>query len=290
MSTWIFFRNNLKLNNMKISYRNYPILKKLHEGKLGLIPFYEADKNFIESGFLPYFGNTWEHFNTKFKKSINIITDPFQDAELKARPKLLDLIEDILGNDSGDLNVSGTFIIGGIVFMIHFEVKKNTEDNEMIFYGFTKEGIPIIYYINSYKLEIWRNAWISSVLRDDVNKMPFTSKEDKEYSYIYSRVIRVLSLAMFKKYAEVETKYLPANKVIKDVNCKYVNDTKLGINVLDSKWFTNLVKSEGFNVRGHFRLQPKKKAGVWIKELIWISEFQKTGYTAKARILSKNAT
>jgi len=56
---------------------------------------------------------------------------------------------------------------------------------------------------------------------------------------------------------------------------------------LDSKWFTTLVKSDAFHVRGHFRLQPKKKDGEWTKELIWINDFQKEGYTAPARRLQQ---
>jgi hypothetical protein len=37
-------------------------------------------------------------------------------------------------------------------------------------------------------------------------------------------------------------------------------------------------------VSGHFRLQPKKSNGEWTKELIWIDEFGKTGYTSNAKI------
>lgn len=56
---------------------------------------------------------------------------------------------------------------------------------------------------------------------------------------------------------------------------------------MDSKWFTNLVKSDGFKVRGHFRFQPKKKDGVWTKELIWINEFEKSGYNREAGVLKQ---
>lgn len=97
--------------------------------------------------------------------------------------------------------------------------------------------------------------------------------------FIWIHIFRVVLFDMFKKYAEVETKVLLPNTKLKSINCKYVNDTKLPITYLDSKWFTNLVKSDAFNVSGHFRLQPYKNS----KKLIWIEGFQKDGYTSKAR-------
>ena len=58
------------------------------------------------------------------------------------------------------------------------------------------------------------------------------------------------------------------------------------IQILNSTWFTTLVKSDNFKVRGHFRLQPKKKGGEWTKEIIWVNEFVKSGYTAPAKKLT----
>ncbi len=92
---------------------------------------------------------------------------------------------------------------------------------------------------------------------------------------------------LFKKFAKVEIKQLPPKSRKKEFNCKYVNDTDNTIQILDSTWFTTLVKSDAFKVRGHFRLQPKKDDnGNWTKELIWIKDFQKSGYTASAKKLS----
>lgn len=98
-------------------------------------------------------------------------------------------------------------------------------------------------------------------------------------------IISLLISTVFAKYAKVEIKNLPPNKVVKDFGVKYSNGTDLNIRHFDSKWFTTLVKSDAFKVRGHFRLQPKKVNGVWSKELIWIQDFEKTGYTAVARKL-----
>jgi len=92
-------------------------------------------------------------------------------------------------------------------------------------------------------------------------------------------------ILLFRKYAQVEVVESKARTKIHAQGCKYLNETDLDIEYLDSKWFTTLVNSKGFKVRGFFRLQPKKKDGEWTKELIWIDEFEKKGYNRKAGIL-----
>lgn len=95
----------------------------------------------------------------------------------------------------------------------------------------------------------------------------------------------------FEKYAKVETR-----EVAPSCSCRpslqhlevLKNDTRLKIHIRDSTWFTTICRNEGFNVRGHFRLQPKKKDGEWTRELIYISPYQKTGYHRLASIINGN--
>lgn len=96
-----------------------------------------------------------------------------------------------------------------------------------------------------------------------------------------------LALLLFIRFAEVETKVLPPKSDANFISCSYKNDTKSIVTILNSTWYTTLVKSEGFNVRGHFRLQPyKRDDGTWDKKIIFINPFKKTGYTAPARKLA----
>lgn len=95
-----------------------------------------------------------------------------------------------------------------------------------------------------------------------------------------------LFIELFLQFAHVETKDLGTNgKIWSGINCIYNNKTKNNIKVIDSTWFTTLVKSDAFKVRGHFRLQPY---GDGTRKLIWINEFQKDGYTREAKILSEH--
>lgn len=110
---------------------------------------------------------------------------------------------------------------------------------------------------------------------------------DSPMGYLLWVKTMIVCVCLFKKYAKVEIKHVEPGERIKDISCKYVNDTKLGITYMDSKWFTTLVKSDAFKVRGHFRLQPKKVNGEWTKEIIWINDFEKSGYTRKAGIIAQ---
>ena len=97
----------------------------------------------------------------------------------------------------------------------------------------------------------------------------------------------ILSLVLFLKYCDLETKIIKSGKKELHVGTKYINETKSNVEILDSTWFTTIVKSDGFKVRGHFRFQPCGE-GLVNKKLIWISDFEKTGYTRTAKILNQS--
>jgi len=267
---------------MKISHRSHPILEKLHNGSLGAIPVNISDADAIKS-IGAKFDADWKLFNKEFKSDINIITNPFYEAVKKAKPKLIELLKDKLTNSDENLNTNGCYVQGDLVYMISHQVENNDVQKEMVLYIFNKDGTPLALFIESAKHQMSRQ-WISNSILFIVENKPENFKQ-----WIYQEFSTIICFNMFKKYAEVETKILLPNSKTKGILCKYVNQTKLKLTYLDSTWFTNLVKSSGFNVRGHFRLQPMKKNGEWTKELIWISEFEKTGYTAPARKIAAYA-
>lgn len=93
----------------------------------------------------------------------------------------------------------------------------------------------------------------------------------------------IVQCEVFLQYANLDTKVL--NKNSKDsIICRYHNKLPFPITIVDSTWYTNLVRSEGFKVRGHFRLQPYGE-GLSKKKLIWVNDFEKNGYTLKAKKL-----
>lgn len=101
----------------------------------------------------------------------------------------------------------------------------------------------------------------------------------------------LICFLLMDRYAKVETKTCLGKTKIKNESVekgKVLNLTNLSINFKDSTWFTTICRNEGFKVRGHFRLQPKKNdKGEWVKELIYINEFEKHGYHRQAKILNQ---
>jgi hypothetical protein len=72
------------------------------------------------------------------------------------------------------------------------------------------------------------------------------------------------------------------------VQQKYVNESAEAVEILDSTWFTTIVRSAGFMVGaatgGFFRLQPCGP-GLTEKKLIWIGPYEKKGYTKRAKVV-----
>lgn len=147
--------------------------------------------------------------------------------------------------------------------------------------------VALLLYINDEKA-----ASINFGLEDaaknniDVEKCDFINRGDTIGKCVSDMYIYLC----MEKYAKVETR-----DVAPSCTCRpslqhldtIKNDTRLKIHVRDSTWFTTICRNEGFNVSGHFRLQPKKKDGEWTRELIYISPYQKTGYHRTAKVIKK---
>lgn len=260
---------------MKISYRTHPSLEIL-AGNYSNILVDEKDKTQFLS-FSDYFIDNLTKLVQNMDRD-NVIRPSlsFQEAAWEACGKK---VFDNEGEFADELNgESGAMILKDRVTF--FKLNKTPKNNILIqFVTFDNEYNTLMDFCFKHETTSRVNFWKSSCLENN-------GILDNGVAYLTWTKAVIICLLLFTKYAKVETKMLPAKQKIKGINCKYINETNLNIKYLDSKWFTNLVKSDAFKVRGHFRLQPKKKNGEWTKELIWINDFQKTGYTAPARKLS----
>ena len=66
---------------------------------------------------------------------------------------------------------------------------------------------------------------------------------------------------------------------------KTSNDFNFPLTMVTSKWNITSIRTEGFLVSGHFRLQPKG-VGRSEYENIYIAPFEKNGYTRRAKSLT----
>ena len=100
----------------------------------------------------------------------------------------------------------------------------------------------------------------------------------------------IATTLLFLRYAEVETKVTgPQDRRARVNEVKYVNQTGFDVQVVDSRWFTILVRTGAFGVRGHFRLQPFGE-GSQQRKLIWVSDYQKQGYVRRAKVAQGAST
>jgi hypothetical protein len=59
------------------------------------------------------------------------------------------------------------------------------------------------------------------------------------------------------------------------------NDSNVPVTIINSRWNITSIRTEGFGVRGHFRLQPCGP-GLQDTKMIFINPFEKHGYVRKA--------
>lgn len=251
---------------MKISYRTHPALKCIESGEFD----FAVESTQLDRVRKSSAAETFKNYNKAFS-TVRVISSPFMEAIEKGVGKIFKagLVDNISG--------SGTFC---------FKRQEGFWETYCCDFSMVGDEIEriIFYYLQGDRLIIYFNAVIDQA-EEYVSPQALTDGIQRE-ERVAIEMGRFIDFFAFTKYAQVETQYLPAGQKVKGIDCKYVNETKSNITILDSKWFTTLVKSDGFKVRGHFRLQPKKINGVMSKELIRIADFEKTGYTAPARKLA----
>lgn len=114
-----------------------------------------------------------------------------------------------------------------------------------------------------------------SVFRIGLGRTP----EEYEQA-IHPEWVKFMQLFMFLRYAETETVYVAAGKKIGSKKSGYTNATKSDIVVVNSNWNKVVVRTEGFSVEGHLRLQ-SHGPNHSLRKFIWIKPYEKSGYTRK---------
>lgn len=90
--------------------------------------------------------------------------------------------------------------------------------------------------------------------------------------------ILFIQLVMFIMLSDVEIDVLEPNRKIGTRKTgKYFNQSTENVCIVDSKWNTVSVRTEGFKVNGHWRMQPHGKNREQ-RRLTWIDSFEKNGY------------
>lgn len=255
---------------MKIDKNKYPFLERYEKGKIGQLQFHESLLKQLEI----YRDEIYAIF--KKKPKIEYLSDTVFDVLFRKDilEKMTPLRKDIEDCWGFVLNGNKTYL---------YEFKRN--DTGVNFNLFLFQGITFYAYETgyvTYENEVRIIQGLSFDMENHEGQMylgPNTGLLFQEMS----------TFVLFKKYAQIETKLAAPKKTTTTLNCAYENQTKFWVNIIDSTWFTTLVKSDAFKVSGHFRLQPIGE-GRKERKLIWIKDFEKQGYTREAKMLSSNET
>lgn len=208
-----------------------------------------------------------------FTQKIRLLSKPFLEAYEKGKSKLKDVF------DKEEMKETGTFItqLGSYTNTYFYYIQTSgSGDNWRVSFClliFTKHsqgelpGLGVCVFDN----EKIRKTFV------------FKGWEDQGRNADWW-LGWLVTLLCFIKYCPLETKIVNGGRREHHAGEKYVNETSRAVEIMDSTWFTTIIRSEGFNVGGHFRMQPYG-SGMKQRRLQWIEPFTKEGYTKKARIL-----
>lgn len=253
---------------MLITDKKCPVLPMLRSGDPGDLYTFETPSEADSQKI----AKLWSDLNFVFKARVRLVTKPFMDAYERAFDRL---------NKKGLLESvetqGGTILYGNMTMC--YAVMNDDDALSVQTFIFYKQMLVIVTDARTDKAtsQVKYYVWTSPTYDKHVGR-----ENELDHVKISASQSDSIALLNFFKYVQTETKLVGPKQRVKDIDCKYVNQTNTGVEIVDSRWFTDIVRSDGFKVRGHFRLQPCG-TGLADRKLIWIADFQKEGYTSKAK-------
>lgn len=131
---------------------------------------------------------------------------------------------------------------------------------------------------------------IKGIYFDDKEKIFFEwgikmeTGEAFHYTGFNKEFSKIMQLLTFVELGDIEVSVLESlkNNGAKTRANKIYNGSRNTVFVVDSSWNKLVIRTDGFAVRGHFRLQPCGPANA-DRKLIWVDAFEKHGYTRRPK-------
>ena len=135
---------------------------------------------------------------------------------------------------------------------------------------------------------VWRNDDISDEelkeLNDNLkstNSALSTLYTDKDEPLSRAMFRRFVQLLLFVELSDLSVEILkPNQRTGTRKTGKYINRSNKDITIVDSKWNVISVRTEGFKVKTHPRMQPCGE-GNKERKLIWVQQYEKKGYVRR---------
>lgn len=267
---------------MKINEKNTALgllEGKMDEGRFRLIDD-NGERTFDEKMRLAHsIIRIWPNIQPRFARKKQFMSEPFYEAYERGAYKMGKVL------DAEDLDESGVLIY-----------KPSASETNTVFYSIKTWGKDAAYEMDVtifiFNNHTTRDKPSLAIVAQRRPGMPvggarfYASKAAQDGGVTAISVIAdILTMILFIKHCPLEIKEIKAGRKDTHIGTKYVNETKSNVQILDSNWFTTIVRSDGFHVRGHFRWQACGP-GLKNRELIWVSDYDKDGYTSIAKVLS----
>lgn len=272
---------SLKILNGDFSYEMWPGQPNLPEVgiKSGNGPIYTKPETLTRKEINSFLK---KHLDG-FKKNLFCISNEFADALDHSKPSFAKLIEE--NNEY-------------LFQHIKYETGVYTVQNRACYYHIDKKNKVISFaaFVSNKLVYAIMNLDISSLKHHQfVNQklgiyLPgYTNPNDwnADINTIVVFCFYLFNICIFRTFADHEYKIITGKSSGKLNNVVYKNNNKQNVLALDSTWYTSIVRTEGFAVRGHLRMQACGK-NFSERKLIYIDSFEKHGYVRKAKMLPRS--
>lgn len=263
---------------MIINYKKFPILQALEQNSfnekcniLATLNLYEDKRDFFQT--VISLTKHWGDIASNTRSNVTFVSKPYIECMKRSWKSFSNInLREAITETSGCLILKSDF--SNKYVSIIYDVSNIDEMMVIVLYECdTLYAFMVGSYYNP-----------KMIVTNDEKARAGASKKDACSGFVNV----LLCYLLMEKYAKVETVTCSGKSKIKNASNsedkKTINYTNLNLKFRDCTWFTTICRNEGFKVRGHFRLQPKKVNGEWIKELIYINEFEKHGYHRTAKI------
>lgn len=217
-----------------------------------------------------------------FKANVFAMSKPFLEA---------------LGDSLPALNKSMDKDVDFMYSNLKYEAGTYINQKEVTFYKINKEAqtITAVIIIDGEIVYGGLNIGVGEKSKDSrffIPRFVLFGKNIVEREEILTITLRKalvpLAIALFRTYSDHEMKIISGNDYGTLNGITYKNGNRRSITILDSSWYTSIVRTEGFMVTGHLRMQPCG-AGNTQRKLIYVDSFMKHGYVRKAKMLEEAA-
>jgi hypothetical protein len=255
---------------MRISYKTHPALKFFLQGDRTCLRISKEDfttAKLLIDGITPDIA--------AYDGKINVVSSSFLKASGKASESLSKLIIDIFQSEDQELSIKDIYIVGANI--VYLKLDKQIGKHNAIMSSITVDKYGAV--LSCFAFDLSKNLLVQYYIKDAIFSF---GAIDSVYQFSNAAII----FHLFKHYSNIEIKEVCANKKekVKGDDKPLFNELPVSILHLNSTWFTEIIRNEGFDVRGHMRLQPyKREDGEWDRKLIWIDQFRKHGYHRRAQ-------